>query len=146
MLLVLERVLDRQRAAPGLPEQVEVGAIEAERLAHLLHLVDEAWDLPQIRVVGLIAVGGAELIVVVVLDPGGREIGVAGFEVLMRRAGSPVQHEDLHRRVVADPFRPHPELALRRDDRDELHPAGKDVVPPGVIEVGLRCLHLDPFP
>ena len=47
--------------------------VEPERLAHLLDLVDEAGDRPTARVVGLVAVGGAELVVVVVLDAGAGE-------------------------------------------------------------------------
>ena len=52
-------------------EQEEVVGVEAERLAHLLDLVDEPVDLPQRRLVRLVAVRRSELVVVVVLDAGG---------------------------------------------------------------------------
>ena len=109
--LVLERVLDREHAAPGVAEQVEVVAVQAERPAHLLDLVDEARDRPQVRCVRLVAPGRAELVVVVVLDPGGGEVGVEGGEVLVRRTRSAVQEQDLDPRVVADAPGPDPELA-----------------------------------
>ena len=41
MLLVRERVLEGENAAPRVAEQIEVGAIEVERLADLFELFDE---------------------------------------------------------------------------------------------------------
>jgi hypothetical protein len=70
VLLVRQRVLHRQHPAPRLPDHHEVVRVEPEREAHLLDLADEPVDRPQRRVVGLVAVVGAELVVVVVLDPG----------------------------------------------------------------------------
>ena len=68
VLLVMDGVLHRQDPAPRLPEQHEVAAVEVERLADLLDLVDEPGEVPQRRVVGLVAAERAELVVVVVLD------------------------------------------------------------------------------
>ena len=72
VLLVRQGVLHGQDAAPRLAVEHEVLAVQAQRLADLLHLVDEAVKLPQRRLVGLVAEPGAELVVVVVLDPGAR--------------------------------------------------------------------------
>src|SRR5438270_4620364 len=123
MLPVRERVLDRKRAAPGLPEQIEVAGVEAEPPTHLPDLVDEGRNIPQVRVVGLVAVRRTELVVVVVLDAGHWKIGVASLEVLVRRTRSAVQQKDLHFRVVADALGPDPELASWRGNRDQLHAA-----------------------
>jgi len=57
VLLVTQRVLDRQDAAPGMAEQEEAAGIEPESLAHLLELVDEPVDLPERGVVRLVAEG-----------------------------------------------------------------------------------------
>ena len=84
--LVLQRVLDGEQAAPRLSEQVEVVLVEAERLPHLLDLVDEARQLQQSSgIVRLVAVGRAELVVVVVLDAGAGEVAVERLEVLVGR-------------------------------------------------------------
>ena len=56
-----DHVVDRQPAAPGLPE--EVTDVEAERGAHLVDLLDGAVDRPQRRVVGLVGAPAAELVV-----------------------------------------------------------------------------------
>ena len=80
-------------------------------------------DLPQRRVVRLVAVRRAELVVVVVLDARGREKAVEGLEVLVRRPGPPCRSSSLSRRVVADALGPDAEVALRRGDRDHPHAA-----------------------
>ena len=154
-LLMLQGVLDRQHAAPGVAEQVEVVAVESERSAYLLDLVDEAGDLPEVRIVRLVAPGRAELVVVVVLDPRphrfdqgpvldprSRKVRVASGEVLVRRPGSTVQQEDLHFRVVADSPGPDAEFALRGRDRDQPDATGQDVAPAGVVEVASCWLHV----
>ena len=46
VLLVVQRVLDGQDAAPGVAEQDEVVPIQPERLTDLLHLIDEAVQVP----------------------------------------------------------------------------------------------------
>ena len=93
MLLVLEGVLDREDAAPGVPEQVEVVLVEPERLADLFDFFDEAWQFPEFGLVRLVAVVGAELIVVVVLDAGRREVAVEGLEVLVGAARAAMQEQ-----------------------------------------------------
>ena len=135
MLLVLQRVLGREDAAPGVPEQEEVLPVQPQRLADLLHLVDEARQLPQVRLVRLVAAEGAELVVVVVLDPRRRQIAVEGLEVLVGRARPAVQQQQPHRRGVADALGPDPEGALRRLDRDHPHAAAQDVVAAGGVEI-----------
>jgi hypothetical protein len=47
---------------------VEVEVLEHETPPNLLHFLPEAVDLPQVRVVGLIGVGRAELVVVEELE------------------------------------------------------------------------------
>ena len=54
MLLVRQRVLHGEDAAPRLPVQHEVTAVQVKRLADLLNLVDKAVKLPQRRVVRLV--------------------------------------------------------------------------------------------
>jgi hypothetical protein len=51
------------QSAPGVTEQHEVAPVQPERLADLLHLVDEPAQVPQRRLVRLIAEPGAELVV-----------------------------------------------------------------------------------
>jgi hypothetical protein len=60
-------------------QHIEILAVEPQGHAHLLHLVHEAWNFPQRRLVRLVAVERAELVVVVVLDAGGREVAVEGL-------------------------------------------------------------------
>ena len=113
---MVQRVLDGQQPAPRLPVEHEVVPVQPERLADLLHLVDEAVQLPQRRLVRLVAVTGAELVVVVVLDPRAGQVAVARLQVLVRRPGPAVQEQHPQPRVVADPLHPHPVRALRRVD------------------------------
>jgi len=61
-------------------EEVEVVRPETERLADGLDFFDEARQIPEIRLVGLVAVEGPELIVVVVLDLRGREEAVESLD------------------------------------------------------------------
>src|SRR5262249_40636645 len=60
-LLVLQRILDAEPAAPAVAEQMH--AAEAERLTHRLDLLDIAADGPQRLVLRLVGVAGAELVV-----------------------------------------------------------------------------------
>jgi hypothetical protein len=77
-----------------------------ELVAHLLYFFYEPRHLPQVRLVRLVAVVGAEL-VVVVLDAGiGGEVAVEGLEILVRRSRPSVQEQHLHRRGIADPLGP----------------------------------------
>ena len=76
-----------KHAAPGLAVEVEVGLVEVQRLAHLLDLFDEARHVPQLRLIRLIAVIGAELIVVVYSIPARGKVAVEGLEVLVRPPG-----------------------------------------------------------
>jgi hypothetical protein len=91
MPLVFQRVLDGEQPAPRLSEQIEILLIDLQRGPDLLHLLDEAREIPQIRFVRLIAERRSELVVVVVLDARRREIAVEGFHVLVRRARTAVQ-------------------------------------------------------
>ena len=68
MLLVLERVFDRQYASPRMTQQIEIVAIQAKCDTHLFDFLDEARNFPQRRFIGLVAVSRAKLIVVVVLN------------------------------------------------------------------------------
>src|ERR1700680_1059152 len=121
-------------------QEEEVVGVEAKSGAYLLDLVDEAVDLPEVGVVGLIAVERSELIVVVVLDARRWKEAVAGLEVLMGRGGTTVQEEQLRGRVVADALRPDVEVALRRRHRDHPDAAAEDVVASCVVEIR-RSVH-----
>src|SRR5712675_495945 len=106
MLLVLERVLESENAAPRVAEQIEVVPIESECLANLLYFLDRARDGPELRRVRLIAVERAELIVEVVFDPGGGEIAVECLEVFVRGPWSAVEQQQLDPRIIADALGP----------------------------------------
>src|ERR1700730_16054575 len=119
-------------------EQKEIRRLEPERYPDLFHFVHEARNFPQLRDVRLVGVVGTELIVVVDLDPGLGEVGVAGLEVLVRAARAAVQQQQLDAGIVAEAPGPHPERAVRRRHRYAAYAAGKAVVARGVIEV---CRH-----
>lgn len=127
MLLVVHRVLHGEEPAPRLPEQHEVAAVQVQRLADLLDLVDEPGEVPQRRLVGLIAPERAELVVVVVLDTGAGEPRVEAFVQLVGCPRTAVQEQHLQIRVGADPLGPDPERAARRFDRHHPRPTGDDV-------------------
>ena len=135
MLLVRERVLDGQEAAPRVAEQVEVAAVEAERLADLLHFLDEARHLPQRFLRRLIAVIRPELVVVAVLDALGRQVAVERLEVLVRERRAAVQNEHLDARVVADALGLDAERAFWRLDGNQLDPAGQHIVATRLVEI-----------
>src|SRR4030081_3096312 len=108
--------------------QVEVALVQVEGLAYLLHLIDEPIDLPEVRVVRLVAVRRAQLVVVEVIDDGRREIAVASFPVLVSRGRPPVPEQALRAGVVADALGPDLEVAFGRTDRDHTNAAAEDVV------------------
>lgn len=136
MLLVLESVFHRQDAAPGMTEQVEVTLVELECLADLFHFFDEAGGFPEFGLIGLVAVVGAKLIVVVILDAGPGEVAVAGFKVLVGAGRAAVEEENFDLRVVAGTFGPDPERAGGGFDWDEFDAAGEGIVACGVVKVG----------
>ena len=139
VLLILQRVLDGEDAAPGMPEQEEVVAIQPERDPHLLHFLDVVVDAEERRhVVGLVAVVRAQLVVVVVLDAVRRQETVEGLERLVGPARPAVQQQHLDPRVVADALGPHPEIAGRGVDRDHAHAALPGIGATAVVEVGRR--------
>src|ERR1700674_4004528 len=119
-------------------EQKEIRRLEPERNPDLFHFVHEARKFPQLRDIRLVGVVGAELIVVIELDPGLGEVGVAGLEVLVRAAWAAVQQQQLDVGIVAEAPGPHPERAVRRRHRYAAYAAGKAVVARGVVEV---CRH-----
>jgi hypothetical protein len=98
-------------------------------LTDLFDLVDEAVELPQRRVIRLIAAARAELVVVVVLDPSSRELAVARLEILVCTTGAAVEQQQLEIGVIADPFRPYPKGARRCTHRDHASAATQHVVP-----------------
>ena len=122
-----------------MPEQKEAVPIQPQRLADLLHLLHEARQLPQVGLVRLVAIEGAELVVVVVLDPRRGQIAVEGLEALVGCARSTVQQQQPHRRRVADALRPDPKRALRRIDRDQPDTTAQDVVAAGIVEIARRA-------
>src|ERR1700730_4566495 len=119
-------------------EQKEIRRLEPERNPDLFHFVHVARKFPQLRDIRLVGVVGAELIVVVELDPGLGEEGVAGLEVLVRAAWAGVQQQQLDAGIVAEAPCPSPERAVRRRHRYAAYAAGKAVVARGVVEV---CRH-----
>src|SRR5258706_369684 len=122
-------------------EQKEIRRLEPERHPDLFHFVHEARKFPQLRDIRLVGVIGAELIVVVKLDPGLGEVGVAGLEVLVRAAWAAVQQQQLDAGIAAEAPGPHPERAVRRRYRYAAYAAGKAVVTRGVVEVCRRHTH-----
>src|SRR5450756_2570063 len=115
--------------------QVEVVTVQIERLAHLLDLIDEPFDVPEVRIVRLVAVRGAQLVVVVILDACRGEVAVAGLPVLVSRGRPAMEEQHPCLRVVADAFGPDLEVAFGRRDRDHPDAAGDHVVAAGVVEV-----------
>ena len=115
MLLVLERVLDREHRAPRLAVQVEV--LETERGPDLFDLLPEALDCPERLVVRLVRVGGAELVVVAELDSRLRQEVLEALEVLVVEARAAVERQHLDR-TRAQLFRPHLVLAVDGNHAD----------------------------
>jgi hypothetical protein len=46
MLLITQRVFERENAAPRMTEQKEIVGVETECATYLLNLFDKAWHLP----------------------------------------------------------------------------------------------------
>jgi hypothetical protein len=78
------------------------------------------------------------LVIVIVFDAGPGKIAIEGLPVFVGHAGTAVQKEDLHRRLVADPLGPYIEGAFGRLDGDHLHSAAQDIVASGVIQIVRR--------
>ena len=138
----MDCVLHGQQTAPRLPEEDEVAAVEPERHAHLLDLVNETREVPQRRVVGLVAAEGTELVVVVVLDAHTGEPRVEGLVELVGRARATVQEQHLEVGVGADPLGPDAEVTARRADGHHARAARDHVarIPGGGVEVGVLWL------
>ena len=135
VLLVVQGVLDGQQPAPRLPVKDKIGPVQPERPTDLLHLVHEAVQVPQRRLLRLVAKTGPELIVVVVLDPRAGQVAVARLQVLVRRPGPAVQEQHPQPRVVAGPLDPHPVRPLRRVHADHPGAPGQHVLPAGTVQV-----------
>ena len=123
-------------------QKKEVPGVESKGDTHLLDLVDEAVELPEVGVIRLVAVERAKLIVVVVLDTCRRKVGVGRLEVLVGRGRAAVQKQQLRGGVVAEALGPDMELPFRGGDRDPPRAAAEDVVPTGVIQVCLGAHRL----
>ena len=141
VLLVVQGVLGGEQPAPRLAEEDEVGGVQPERGTDLLHLVDEAVQLPQGWVTGVVAETRPELVVVVVLHPRRGQVAVAGLQVLMGRPGPAVQEQHLQAGVIADPLHPHPVGPDRRPDRDHPRAPAQHVVPARIIQIGAHRSH-----
>src|SRR5580704_9071879 len=137
---MVQRVLDGQDTAPRMAEQDEVVPIEPERLADLLHLVDEAVEVPQRRLVRLIAETGAKLVVVVVLNARRGKVAVARLQVLMGRARPAVQEQHPQAGIVASPLHPHPVPAGRRVHRNHSGPPAQHVLPAGIVQITVHAV------
>ena len=111
-------------------EKKEIVGVETQRLTDLLDLIHEAIHLPEGVVVRLVAVEGAQLIVVVVLDSRRGQITVGRLEVLVGRSRAAMEEEQPDPGIVTDPLCPYLELARRGGDRDQTHTAALNVVPP----------------
>ena len=112
--------------------------IKPECRAYLLHLINEARQFPKLGLIGLVAVVGAELIIIVVLDASGREVAVERLEILVGSAWPAVQDQYLHRGMIADSLGPHAEGASGRVDRDQLDATAEDIVAARVVQVLCR--------
>jgi hypothetical protein len=91
-----------------LPVQHEAVTLESQSPPDLLDFIYEPVDLPQRVIFGLIAECGLELVVVVVLDAGRRQIAVAGLEVprgsrQVRREGEGLAAPDCCRSASSRP-------------------------------------------
>ncbi len=129
VLLVRESVLDGQQAAPGLAVEEEVVGIESQSSPHLLDFVDKALDGPQIRIVRLIAVAGAELVVEVELDPRLRKVILEVEQVVVGGSGTTVEQQDLDVRILPRATGPDLEAAAGRFDRNATNTRlGRDLV------------------
>ena len=107
VLLVLQRVLDGEDAAPRLARAERSSRWSRPSAARTCSTSSTNRGIShRAGVVGLVAVVGAELVVVVVLDAGAGEPAVARLEVLVGDARPAVEKEDLHARVVPHPLRP----------------------------------------
>src|SRR5688572_30290334 len=106
-----------------MPEQIKILPIEAECPADLLYFLDGARNRPKLGCVWLIAVPGAELIVVVVLDASRRQEAVERLEVLVCRSRPAVQQQHFHRGIVANALRPDLEGPTRSGDGNHPHSA-----------------------
>src|SRR6266566_6660393 len=115
--------------------QIEVVAVQIKPLAYLLDLIDESIDLPQVRIIRLVAVRGAQLVVVEVLDARRREVAVASLPVLVSRGWPAVKQQHLGLWVVSDTLGPDLEVALGGLDRDHLDATAEIIVTAGVVEV-----------
>ena len=120
-------------------EQIEILTVETQRLTDLFHFLHCSRNCPEFRRVGLIAVIGAELIVVVVLDAGSRQKTVERLEVFVGHSRSAVQQQHLDPRIISDALRPDVEGAARRRNRNHFHTAAQYVVAARVVEISARC-------
>ena len=96
-------VLDREPAAPGLPEQVT--ALEPERLADDVELLHRTIDRPERRIVRLLRLAAAELV-----EHDHRSVRSHPLdervEVVVAGAGAPVQREQRRRGPLAESLVP----------------------------------------
>ena len=79
---IAKRIFHSQDATPRVAEQEEVGVVQAQGNSHLLDLIDEAVEIPQRRVGGLVTSVRPELVVLDHLDARGDETGGEALEVL----------------------------------------------------------------
>src|SRR5439155_1150741 len=100
--------------------QIEVAAVQVQPVSHLFNLIDEPVDLPKVGIIWLVAVSGAQLVVVEILDTGRREIAVTSLPVLVSRSWPAVQQQHLCFRVVADTLGPNSKVAFRCLERPDL--------------------------
>ena len=141
VLLVSQGILNGQHPAPRLAAEDEVLAAQAKGPANLLHFVDEALQLPQRRIVGLVAEPGAQLVVVVVLNPCGRKVTVARLEILVGCSRAAVEQQHLQRRIVTRPLGPYGEPAARRVDRNAANSTAQPILTPRVIKIAIGRTH-----
>jgi len=95
---------------------MKLSRVQPKRHPNLLHLVNEALQGPQAGLVRLVAVMGAELVVVDDLEPCVGQRGTQGLEVLVGRRRAAVQEKDAGLGIVPEGARPDFELAPRRRD------------------------------
>ena len=117
-------------------ERNEVVPIQAQGHPHLLHLVDKALQGPQAGLVRLVAVMGAELVVVDDLEPGVGQRGTQGLEVLVGRRRAAVQEEDAGLGIVPEGVGPDFELA-----RGVVMGMRRSVIVPSLVIVRDAAIH-----
>jgi hypothetical protein len=127
----------------------KIAGIQAECDPHLLDLTHKSLDVPECRILGVVAISRTELVVVIVFDAGTGKIAVGRFKVFVCRTGTPVQEKDFEGRIIPDALGPNMEGAERGFYGNTPRTTRPGIVSAGLVEVGRhfrvfrsRCGHV----